>query len=91
MVSEDTMRQLGIPDRGARMIVGATTHIEPTSCPTYDVRFEFRTYGDQPLVIPALEVIGRPFFNEMIYGLIGRDVLDRTQLQFGQGRFRLDY
>lgn len=91
MVSEDTMRHLGIPDRGARMIVGSTTRIEPTSCPTYDVQFELRTYGDQPLTFPALEVIGRPFFNEMIYGLIGRDVLNRVQLQFGQGRFRIDY
>ena len=91
MVSEQAMRLLGIPERGARRIVGSTTHIEPTTCSAYDVQFEMRTHGDPPRIFPALEVLARPFFNVSIEGLIGRDVLDQMQLTLGRGRFRLDY
>lgn len=85
------MRWLDIPQRGSRDIVGATTHIDPTTCSAYDVSFELRTPGDAPMSIAALEVLARPFFNSSISGLIGRDVLDRMQLLMGRGRFRLDY
>lgn len=61
MVNEDTMRSLAIPQRGARDIVGSTTHIAPTTCNSYDVRFELRTPGEHALVLPALEVLARPF------------------------------
>lgn len=91
MVSEDIMRSLAIPPRGSRDIVGSTTHIDPTACNAYDVCFEIRTSGDPPLKVPALEVLARPFFNVSIYGLIGRDVLDRLTLTMGRGQFRLDY
>ena len=91
MVNEDSMRSLGIEARGARDIVGSTTHIDPTTCSAYDVSFEIRTPGENLLAIPALEVLARPFFNVSIYGLIGRDVLDRMTLTMGRGRFRLDY
>lgn len=91
MVNEDAMRSLGIEARGARDVVGSTTHIEPTTCAAYDVSFEIRTPGENPFVVPALEVLARPFFNVSIYGLIGRDVLDHMMLTIGKGRFRLDY
>lgn len=91
MVNESLMRSLEIPQRGSRNIVGSTTHIEPTPCSSYDVSFELRTSGDPPMAIAALEVLARPFFNISIYGLIGRDVLDRIHLSMGRGRFRLEY
>ena len=91
MVNEDTMRSLAIPQRGARDIVGATTHIDPTTCHSYDVQIEFRTSGEAPLVIPAIEVLARPFFNVSIAGLIGRDILDPLHFCMGRGRFRLEY
>ncbi|WP_424949142.1 aspartyl protease family protein [Delftia tsuruhatensis] len=91
MVNEDLMRSLGIPRRGSRDVVGSTTHIDPTPCDSYDVSFEIHTPGEIPLAVPALEVLARPFFNVSIYGLIGRDVLDKYQLTMGHGRFRLDY
>lgn len=85
------MRSLAIPQRGARDIVGSTTHIAPTTCNSYDVRFELRTPGEHALVLPALEVLARPFFNVSIFGLIGRDVLDRLTFTMGHERFRLEY
>jgi hypothetical protein len=91
MVNEDIMRSLAIPPRGSREIVGSTTHIAPTTCSSYDISFEIRTSGDPPLIVPALEVLARPFFNMSIYGLIGRDILDRLTLTVGRGQFRVDY
>lgn len=91
MVSEQTMRTLGIPERGARDIVGSTTHIDPTTCSAHDIEFQIQTPGDPALVIPALEVLARPFFNVSIDGLIGRDVLDRCILTIGRGQFHLEY
>jgi hypothetical protein len=92
MVNEQVMRWLEIPPRGSRDILGATTHIDPTTCATHDVQFEIRTTPGEPaLIFPALEVLARPFFNVSIDGLIGRDVLDRLILTMGRGQFRLDY
>ena len=91
MVNEDLMRSLGIPATGARDIVGSTTHTDPTTCDCYAVAFELRSSAEAPMVVPALEVLARPFFNVSIYGLIGRDVLDRLHLTMGGRRFRLDW
>lgn len=90
VVSEQLMRILGIPVRGSRNIVGVTTHIDPTPCDTHDIEFQIKTPGGQHFVIPALEVVVRPFFNCPIEGLIGRDVLDRLKLTMGRGRFELE-
>jgi hypothetical protein len=75
-LNEMHMRSLGIPVRGATEVRGVTTDAEATECNTYDVSFALiNAVGDPNLILPALEVIGRPFHNEMIDGLIGRDVL----------------
>lgn len=91
MVSEQAMRTLQIPARGVRSIVGATTLIAPTDCDTHDVELRITTPGEEPLVVPAIEVLSRPFFNISNEGLLGRDVLDRLKLTFGQRRYRLDW
>lgn len=75
-LSEMHTRSLGIPVRGATQVRGVTTEVHATDCNTYDIGFELiNAVGDLPLKIPAVEIIGRPFHNEMIDGLIGRDVL----------------
>ena len=75
-LNEMHMRSLGIPVRGATDVRGITTDVDATECNTYDVEFELiNVVGDKGLLLPAIEVIGRPFHNEMIDGLIGRDVL----------------
>jgi hypothetical protein len=78
-LNEMHMRSLGVPVRGATQVRGVTTDAFATECNTYDVGFELiNVVGDSPLKLPAVEVIGRPFHNEMIDGLIGRDVLSNV-------------
>lgn len=93
MVNEQHMRTLGIGPRGTRDILTATSDEKPTACNTYDVQFKLVTFGDGPLVVPAMEVIGRPLFNHSIDGMIGRDILNRVVLSIDGPRmhFRLDY
>jgi len=75
-LNEMHMRSLGIPVRGATKVRGVTTDTYATECNTFDVSLELiNAVGESPLHLPAVEVIGRPFHNEMIDGLIGRDVL----------------
>lgn len=75
-LNEMHMRSLAIPVRGATEVRGVTTDAYATECNTYDIGFELiNAVGDPPLKLAAVEVIGRPFHNEMIDGLIGRDVL----------------
>lgn len=75
-LNEMHMRSLGIPVRGATEVRGVTTDAYAMECNTYDIGFELiNAVGEQNLKLPAVEVIGRPFHNEMIDGLIGRDVL----------------
>ena len=77
-INEMHMRSLTIPVRGATEVRGVTTDVDATECNTYDISLELmNVVGDPPLTLPAVEVIGRPFHNEMIDGLIGRDVLAR--------------
>ena len=93
MVDEQHMRTLALNVRGQRDILTATSDEKPTSCNTYDVELKFKTYGDPPLVVSALEIIGRPLFNHSIDGMIGRDVLGRVKLLIDgpAWTFRLDY
>lgn len=93
MVNEQHMRTLGIDPRGTRDILTATSGATPTSCSTYDVAFKLATYGDDPWILPAIEVIGRPLFNHSIDGMIGRDILNRLVLSIDgpRMRFRIDY
>jgi predicted aspartyl protease len=93
MVNDQHMRSLGIPERGARDILTATSDVKPTSCSTYDVQLRIETFGDPPFVVPAIEVFGRPLFNHSIDGMIGRDVLNRVVFSIdGPGQsFRIDY
>lgn len=93
MINEQHMRTLGIAPRGAKEILTATSDAKATRCDTYDIAFRLSTYGDGPLIFPALEVIGRPLFNHSIDGMIGRDVLDRVVLSVDGPRrqFRIDY
>lgn len=93
MVNEQHMRTLGIGPRGTRDILTATSDEKPTACNTYDVEFKLVTFGDGPLVLPAMEVIGRPLFNHSIDGMIGRDILNRMVFTIDGPRmqFRLDY
>lgn len=91
MVDEQAMRLLGIPERGAIDIVGSTTRIDPVTLPTFDIQLEIRGAPDPTRTFPALEVLGKPFYNVSIEGLLGRDVLDQLQLTVGRGRYKLDY
>lgn len=91
MVNEQTMRSLQIPPRGVRSVVGSTTDINPTACDTHDVELSIVTPGEQPLILPAIEVLARPFLTVSIDGLLGRDVLDTLNLSIGRGRFRLEW
>jgi len=93
MINEQHMRTLGIGPRGAKEILTATSDDKATRCNTYDIALKLWTYGDAPMIIPALEVIGRPLFNLSIDGMIGRDVLDRVILSVDGPRkqFRIDY
>lgn len=85
------MRTLAIPERGAREVVGSTTHIEPTTWSTYDISFCLQAHREVPWTIPAIEVLAKPFFHASIDGLIGRDILDRIELTIGKGRYHLQY
>lgn len=93
MINDMHMRSLGIAKRGSRDIRTVTTDAYATTCDTFDIALKIETYGDQPFIIPAIEVMGRPFHNEMIDGLIARDVLDRVVLTLdGPGKkFVLHY
>jgi hypothetical protein len=93
MVNEQHMRTLGIDARGSRDILTATSEAKPTACNTYDVAFKLATFGDDPLMLPAIEVIGRPLFNLSIDGMVGRDILNRVVLLLDGPRmqFRIDY
>lgn len=79
MVAEQHMRSLGLPARGARAILTASTEARPTACETYDVELAIRRFGDEAFVVPALEILARPLFNLSIEGLLGRDVLSRVR------------
>ena len=93
MVNEQHMRTLGIDPRGTRDILTATSDERPTPCNTYDIGFKLTTYGDEPLILPAIEVIGRPLFNHSIDGMIGRDILNRVLLSIDGPRmqYRIEY
>ncbi len=93
MVNEQHMRALSIAPRGTTDILTSTSDEKPTTCNTYDVSFKLMTYGDAPLILPAIEVIGRPLFNHSIDGMIGRDVLNRVVLSIDGPRmqFRIEY
>ncbi len=93
MVNEQHMRTLGLGPRGARAILTATSDEKPTHCFTYDVGFKLTTFGDPPLVLSAVEVIGRPLFNHSIDGMIDRDILNRVvfSLDGPRMRFRIEY
>ena len=93
LLAEQHMRTLAIPVRGQRDILTATTDEKATASNTYDVSLQIATFGDPPLILPALEVIGRPLFNHSIDGMIGRDILSRVKLMIDGPRrtFRIDY
>lgn len=93
MLAEGHMRSLGIPARGERDILTATTDTAPTTCNTYGVSFTLHTFGDPPFELPALEVVTRPLNNLSIDGLIGWDVLQHwvVRLDGPQRRLRIDY
>ena len=93
LISEQHMRSLGIPPKGRREILTATSDAGATACSTYDVELKIGSYGDDPFIMPAIEVIGRPFFNHSIDGMIGRDLLSKLVLTInGPARqFRLDW
>ena len=75
-IKEMHMRSLFVPVRGATEVRGATTDAGSTQCNTYDLSLEFiNSAGDRPLFLSSVEVIGRPFHNEVIDGVIGRDVM----------------
>jgi len=78
-LSEMHMRSLALPVRGATEVRGVTTEAYATQCNTYDVELKLiNSAGDPPLTLPAVEVIGRPFHNEMIDGVLGRDFLSNV-------------
>ncbi|WP_339088908.1 aspartyl protease family protein [Variovorax paradoxus] len=80
-IKEMHMRSLGVPVRGATEVRGATTDAGATECNTYDLSLEFiNSAGDRPLTLTSVEVIGRPFHNEMIDGVVGRDVMSNMVL-----------
>jgi len=93
MINDQHMRTLGIEPRGERQLLTATSDQKPTRCETYDVSISTVTFGEQQLVIPALELMARPLFNHSIEGMIGRDVLSRIILQIDgpNSRFRIEY
>lgn len=93
-LNEMHMRSLSIPVRGATEVRGVTTDVYATECNTYDIGFELiNAVGDQSLILPAVEIIGRPFHNEMIDGLIGRDVLANVifTLEGPKRQFSINY
>lgn len=80
-IREETMRSLNAPVRGAADVRGATTDAGSTTCNTYDLSLVFvNAAGDPPLSLGSVEVIGRPFYNEVIDGVIGRDVMSNMVL-----------
>jgi len=93
LINDQHMRTLGILPRGQKQLLTATSDVAATSCYTYDVSISTVTYGDDQLNIPAIEVIGRPFLNHSIEGLIGRDILSLLTFQIDgrNKRFRIDY
>lgn len=93
MLNEQHLRSLQIPASGSRKIVTASSLDQATPCEAFDVSLCIETPGEQPFVVPALEVLTRPFFNQSIDGLLGRDVLNRVMLHIDgpQRRFRIDY
>jgi hypothetical protein len=93
MVADQHMRSLGISPRGSRDILTASTDAKPTPCETYDVELSIRTPGEPHFVVPALEIMGRPFLNLSIDGLLGRDVLSRMVLTIDgpRQRYRIEY
>lgn len=78
-LNEMHMRSLVLPVRGATEVRGVTTEAYATQCNTYDVELQLiNAAGDAPLTLPVVEVIGRPFHNEMIDGVLGRDFLSNV-------------
>lgn len=75
-ISDMHMRSLGIPVHGATEIRTATTDAYATTCDTYGIELRIAPTEDRPYVLPAIEVVARPFHNETIDGLLARDVLD---------------
>ena len=70
---------MALPVRGAIEVRGVTSEAHATECNTYDVELTLLNLaGDQPLVLPVVEVIGRPFHNEVIDGVLGRDFLSNV-------------
>lgn len=93
LISEQHMRTLGISPKGRKEILTATSDVGSTECNTYDIEFKVDSYGIEPFVVPALEVIARPFFNHSIEGMIGRDLLSHLTLTI-EGparRYKLDW
>lgn len=95
LISEQHMRTLGIAPKGMREILTATSDAGSTECHTYDVEIclDTKVVGDAPFVVQATEIIGRPFFNHAVEGMIGRDVLSRLVLTLDgpKRRFKLDW
>jgi hypothetical protein len=87
------LRSLGVPTRGATDIRTATTDAYATTCDTFDVELRICPPDGEPFVLPAIEVIGRPFHNETIDGLLARDVLDTFMftLDGPNKRFMIQY
>jgi len=92
-ISDMYLRSLGVPVRGATEIRTATTDAYATTCDTFDVELRISPFEGAPYVLPAIEVIGRPFHNEMIDGLLARDVLDTFMftLDGPNKRFMIQY
>lgn len=92
-INDMHMRSLRIPVRGATEIRTATTDANATTCDTYDVELQIAPAGEESCTFHAIEVIGRPFHNETIDGLLARDVLDTLQfiLDGPNKRFIIQY
>ena len=87
-LNEMHMRSMALPVRGATEVRGITSESRATECNTYDVELQLiNSAGDPPLILPVVEVIGRPFHNEVIDGVIGRDFLSNVNFDL-QGPLR---
>lgn len=83
MIDEGVMRALALPASGITDYDSASTNGISDKCALYDIELIIGGQAtDKTWRINPLQVMGNSFINQPFDGLLGRDVLDRAQLEY---------
>lgn len=93
MVDEQIARALGLTAINQRRVLTSESKGIAQICNVYDIGLQILNGGAQPWSITTIEANGRPLMSEAVQGVIGRDVLNRANLNYDgpQKKFTIDY